>query len=235
MATTSGDGKFAFRDIVPGEYQLVAAREGGYLPAEYGQRSPSGRGLPINLAAGRKLKDVQLSMAQPGSISGRVVDGDGEPVGRAQVQALRTVYMDGRRTESIVASVATDDRGEYRLYWLAPGQYHVSATPQDVRRGWVPVIAKSLNAPSTFYTLLSSPVVTRRVLDSGEVQEEVQVPVYFPGTTDLQSATDVDLRAGANLSGVNITVGPPMRTHRIPDAISAAGQPAGDGSVKPTL
>src|SRR5437879_6136944 len=41
-ATTGSDGKFAFENIPPGTYRLVAARQGGYLPAEYGQRSPNG-------------------------------------------------------------------------------------------------------------------------------------------------------------------------------------------------
>src|SRR5437762_14329397 len=49
VATTGSDGRFTFENIPPGTYRLVAAREGGYLPAEYGQRSPNGAGLPIKL------------------------------------------------------------------------------------------------------------------------------------------------------------------------------------------
>src|SRR5438477_3787876 len=53
-AMTGTDGKFTFENIPPGTYRLVAAREGGYLPAEYGQRSPNGAGLPIKLDPGQK-------------------------------------------------------------------------------------------------------------------------------------------------------------------------------------
>jgi beta-lactamase regulating signal transducer with metallopeptidase domain/protocatechuate 3,4-dioxygenase beta subunit len=234
VVMTGRDGKFAFTDVMPGEYRLVAARESGYLPAEFGQRSPSRVGLAIKLEAGQKLTDVLLSLAQPGSISGRVLDSDGEPIGRAQVQALRTVYIDGQRSESIVASVATDDRGDFRLYWLPPGQYHVSATPQDARKGWVPVIARSLESSSSFYTLLTPPSITRRVLDSGEVQEEIQVPTYFPETAALETAAPVDVQAGANITGVNIRAVPPVQARHIRgiliDAVTA--QPLAGGSVR---
>src|SRR5437867_11918755 len=128
-ATTSPDGKFVFNNVAPGSYRLIATRSGGYVPAEYGQRSPTGEGIPFGLAAGQKMTGVQLAMAPTGSISGRVYDRDGEPVGNAQVQALRSIYRDGRKTLTIVQSVQTDDRGEYRLFWLAPGRYYVSAQP----------------------------------------------------------------------------------------------------------
>jgi len=231
---TSGNGHFTFQNIPPGQYQIIAAREGGYLAAEFGQRTPSGRGLTIKLGTGQKMTGLRISMMQPGSISGRVIDRDGEPVGRAQVQALRTVYLDDQRSESIVASVATDDRGEYRLYWLPPGQYHISVTPQDIRRGWVPVIPKSLDQSPTFFTFLSPPVVTRRILESGATQEEMQVPTYFPGTSDLLSAPTIDVRSGGNVSGVDITPLPPARTFRVRGTLmnTATGRPAADGLIR---
>jgi beta-lactamase regulating signal transducer with metallopeptidase domain len=236
IAKTGRNGQFAFQNVSPGDYRIVAAREGGYLPAEYGQRTPMGRGLTIQLSAGQKMTGIRISLAQPGSISGRVSDGDGEPVGRAQVQALRTVYLDGQRSESVIASVATDDRGEYRLYWLPPGQYRVSATPQDIRRGWVPVIAKTLASPVTLYTLLSPPVITRRVLDNGEIQEETQVPTYFPATADFEAASTIDVRAGAGVTGVDITVVPPARTHHIRGVLISAStaRPVANGLVRAT-
>jgi protocatechuate 3,4-dioxygenase beta subunit len=142
--------------------------------------------------------------------------------------------MDGQRSESIVASVATDDRGEYRLYWLPPGQYHVAATPQDVRRGWVPVIPKSLSSPGGFYTLLSTPDVMRRVVDGGQIQEEVQVAAYFPGTTSLEEASLIEVSGGANIAGMNIIVAPPKPVQRIRGILinAATGQPIRDGTVR---
>jgi beta-lactamase regulating signal transducer with metallopeptidase domain len=224
---TGPDGRFEFTNIAAGEYRLVAAREGGYLPAEYGQRSPGGRGISIKLLAGSRFRNARLSLVQPGAISGRVVDADGEPVGRAQVQAMRTVYGNGRQSEMIAASVATDDRGIYRLYWLPPGQYRVSAMPPDSSNASIPIFPKSLDTAASFYTLFRPPVVMRRVLETGEIREEVQVPTFFPGTSDWQSATPVEVRASGNVEGIEIRVAPPVRTHHVRGTLISGetGQP----------
>jgi hypothetical protein len=136
----------------------------------------------------------------------------------------------------MVASVATDDLGAYRLYWLPPGQYRVGVTPQSPGRGWVPIIPKSLETPATFYTLISPPVITRRVLGSGEIQEEIQVSTYFPGTPDLAAATPIEIRPGAHVDGVDITVVPPARTYRIRGILISAttGQPVAGAEVRAT-
>src|SRR5688572_1747849 len=57
--TTSADGKFSFRNIAPGNYRLYVTRANGYIPGEYGQRSPVGTGTPLTLAAGQSLQNVR--------------------------------------------------------------------------------------------------------------------------------------------------------------------------------
>ena len=136
------NGRFIFENVAPGNYRLIATYEGGYVPAEYGQRSPTGQGTSFEIAAGQKMTGVQLAMSPTGSISGRVYDRNGEPLGNGQVMAMRQVYKNGRRALTIVQIVATDDRGEYRLFWLAPGRYYVSAKP-DITE--LPVFADVLS------------------------------------------------------------------------------------------
>jgi hypothetical protein len=81
-ATTGPGGRFVIENIPPGEYRLYATRAGGFVPGEYGQRTPTGRGISFELASGEKKTDIQLSLTPTGSISGRVYDRDGEPAGR---------------------------------------------------------------------------------------------------------------------------------------------------------
>lgn len=46
------------------------------------------------------------------------------------VLLLRVAYdSTGKRTMRPVSAARTDDRGEYRLHWITPGQYYVAVTP----------------------------------------------------------------------------------------------------------
>src|SRR5262245_33948323 len=143
-AKSDRTGRFIFENVTPGTYRLIATYEGGYVPAEFGQRSPTEQGASFDIAAGQKMTGVQLAMSPTGAVSGRVYGINGEPLGKAQVMAMRQVYKDGRRTLTIVQMVATDDRGEYRLFWLAPGRYYVSARPD------ITELAMNLGQPNSY-------------------------------------------------------------------------------------
>ena len=68
--TTGGDGAFRFDDVEPGAYWVVANLQ-GYLPAEYGQRSPTGTGISFPVAAGQRV-NVRLTAWPTSGISGHV-------------------------------------------------------------------------------------------------------------------------------------------------------------------
>jgi protocatechuate 3,4-dioxygenase beta subunit len=240
--TTGQDGKFAFENVVPGTYRLVATRSGGYVPGEYGQRSPTGIGIPFDLTSGQKMTGIRLTLTPSGTISGRVYDRDGAPVGRAQVQALKSVYENGRRKLTIVQSVETNDRGEYRLFWLAPGQYFVSAKPDNPQvftgqgADRTVVTATRITEPARIggHEQTSAPIVRKRRSITGEVIEEVYVPVYYPGTTESQRAAPIAVAAGGTVSGVDLSVGAGgLRARHIRGVVinSADGQPLAGASV----
>lgn len=128
--TADEGGKFAFRDLAPGQYRLTVTRD-GYVASEYGQRSPSGSGVPITLNAQQQFKDARVAMVQAGTISGRILTRYGEPAGNANVQALRYTYQDGRRSLTLFQTIRTNDLGEFRLFWMPPGQYIISAQGTD--------------------------------------------------------------------------------------------------------
>src|SRR5207247_4490993 len=71
------------------------------------------------------VADGQIPSGPPGraAISGRVVDGFGDPVVRAHV--VVEVRTDGNGTRAVAAGEA-DDRGEYRIGRLAAGRYVVA-------------------------------------------------------------------------------------------------------------
>jgi beta-lactamase regulating signal transducer with metallopeptidase domain len=231
LIQTGADGKFIFRNLPAGNYRLVALRAEGFVVAEHGQQSPNGRGRPVPVAEGQTVGNIRLAMMPTGSISGRILDRDGEPLGRAQVQALQATYRQGRKILKIVQSVQTNDIGEYRLFWLPPGSYYVSARPEDTRRRAVPLFV-SLPGTGGVFEQAAPPVITHRVQDN-EVSEEAFVLVYFPGTIDFSTASRVDVHAGDALGGVNFSVGSgQIRSRHVRGrVVDGNGQPLTSGNV----
>jgi len=189
--TTGTDGKFIFPEVQPGDYRLAATRE-GYLHSEYGQRKPNGPGVPVQVGGGRQIKDVELPMVATGVIYGHVADRDGDPVVNISVQAFKRTYQGGRREWAAVASAQTNDLGEYRLFEMPPGQYYVGVVPESSSvMARSPIVAGRL---------------TNRVMPAPPNPQERYLPVYFPNSEDVQTASTIDLTSGANVGGVDMTL-----------------------------
>ena len=130
--TTGDDGTFTFTDVTAGTYRIRVDRD-GFLPQEYGQRSWTGTGIPVTLQPGETKNGVSFQLVQGGTIVGRILDENLEPVAGIQVQSLTYTYQNGTRSLNSERQVQTNDLGEYRLYWLTPGDHYVSAIPGSRR------------------------------------------------------------------------------------------------------
>jgi hypothetical protein len=71
-------------------------------------------------------------MVKGGVISGRIRDPRGQLIPNMSVSAYRVAYSNGRKVWTQAAPAVTDDRGEFRLFWLLPGEYYVGATPRPL-------------------------------------------------------------------------------------------------------
>jgi hypothetical protein len=126
-AETANDGTYVFTDVPPGEYVVSVTLE-QYLTQEHGQRTLSGKGTPIPILPGERLDGIDFQMVKAGVIVGTILDEDGFPKPGVQVQALTYDYRNGQRVFKTVGSArTTDDSGGYRLYYLTPGDYYVTA------------------------------------------------------------------------------------------------------------
>jgi Carboxypeptidase regulatory-like domain len=202
-ATTGADGKFSLQNVPAGDYRLSAQHASGvFVRTEYLQRNPQMHGAVLTVAE-QPLRDLEIGMTATGSISGRVIDIDGEPAANARVMALQALYRDGQRVMNVVQALTTNDNGEYRLFWLPPGDYYVAVQAIDQR---MPAFLEQVVAPGriTFREDGSSPVVTRRILDSGEAVEEIRVPAYFGGGTNPSAARVVQLGSGQNAGAIDV-------------------------------
>ena len=166
IVRTDGEGRFLFENLVPGSYRLVVTRD-SYIRQEYAKH-----GL-IVIKAGEAHKPVVIAMDVAPTLAGHVQNENGEPVANILVEALKGAYEpSGRRTFTPFASTLTDDHGEYRLYWLDPGEY-------IIRASYVPAIKTPGNP-------------------KGALAQVVYASTYFPGVADLSNAQRITLKADQN-------------------------------------
>ena len=220
-ALSQDDGRFTVRDIEPGEYRLQV-QSTRYGTAAYGQRKPNGPGAVLSIAAGQRLSDLKVSMVPTGTIAGRVMGRSGEPINYASVQAMSYLYQDGKRVLSVAQTTTTDDRGEYRLFWLLPGKYIVLAAPRsspnspgmtaplrpgEMSRSGELAFAQAMRDIASSALLEATNLVVR-LNEDGTIREESWMPSYYPSTTELAQATTVEVAAGATVPGIDVTLGP---------------------------
>jgi hypothetical protein len=232
LAVSTGvGGGFEFQNVPPGSYVLTAARS-GYLAASFGQRGPSGSGGALTVQPGSNIDNIRLVMTSTGVISGRVFDNTGEPLANVPVQALKYSYADGRRTLTQVKADMTDDLGQFRLFWLPPGQYTISAQPQSGRPATVLRLRDSVAGERTF-SFDSHGLVIDAAATNLAKPGEAYVPVYYPGTADPQSASRIDVKPGADVRGIDfILAGVTTRKVRGTVFNGVTGQPADTANVQ---
>jgi hypothetical protein len=236
VAATTEDGRFVFANLTPGQYRMTATRS-GYVPGEYGQRKPGGAGLPIVAAAGQ-LRDVQMTLTLSASVSGRILFRNGKPVVNAEVMAMKASYQGGNRILTLVQSARTNDLGEYRLYWLTPGKYYVGSAPWDGRPISAGVVMNANAAPAAVdiarMTVLAGDVARAPLgFQPGAPPSDTEawVPIYFPGTAVEDTASVIDLAAGASVRGIDVVI-EPVKPRRIRGTVvDALGQPAMNAQI----
>jgi hypothetical protein len=217
ITRSEDDGRFNIAGVEPGQYRLTV-ESAQYGAAQYGQRKPNGPGMILNIAAGQRIADVKIALLPTGTISGRITGRSGEPLPFATVQALRYLYQEGKRILTVAQTTTTDDRGEYRLFWLNGGSYVVVAGQRNgpgrpglvgpLRPGQVVRNAVLQIGLAPGDALLEGRSLGRHILEDGTVQDESWMPTYYPGTMDRAQATAVEVTVGATTTGINITLGP---------------------------
>jgi len=179
VATTDGEGRYEFRELPAGRFQ-VSAIKAGYVTLQYGQRRPFEAGTPVTVADGEMAERIDFSLPTGSVIVVRVTDDFGEPVAGAQVQVQRFQYgPDGQRRLTTAGGPgffpsATDDRGEFRAYGLMPGDYVVSATVRNL--GGLPTFPNANDSNEGFS------------------------PTFYPGTVSAAEAQAVAVAVGEERS-----------------------------------
>ena len=212
VTRTDSEGKFYIPKIAPGQYRIVVSHT-GHVNAKYES---------LTLAPGQRVDSIRIEMTRGGSISGHITD-KGRPAGLSDAAVFRAVYTEGQLTFDPVMANRTDDLGEYHLFWLPPGRYYLAAVIWETASavGW---ITNSEGIDTQFYSQRqTSRAVFMRTTAGGVSDSEAHVPVFYPGTPDVQLAAVIDVLPGADLRGMDIEAGP-QPTRRITGTV--AGIPA---------
>lgn len=207
MASTDDQGRYSIGGLAPGNYNISASKA-GFVDALYGQRRPMQPGTPLTLADGQAATNVDMRLIRGGVITGHVGDEDGEPLARALVTVQRYQYVRGERQLTPAGADQTDDRGQYRVFGLPPGEYYVSASTAGLgeligrgmqqlaagigglgggRGGGLLGQAGPLGAP-------------------GQPQSTGYAPTYYPGVVSSTEAGKVTVGPGQEASGIDFQI-----------------------------
>lgn len=165
---TDPAGAYVLADLPPGTY-FVTAGKSGFLSMAHGAQRPQRAGRRIVLAQGQHARDVDIRVLRGSVVTGRVYDDNGEPIVRAIVQAMRYQYVQGEPRLAANGASQSDDRGQYRIYGLAPGNYIVTAAAR------------------------MEPLPDRAVRVSDPTTAQSYAPTYYPGVTSPADAVPISL------------------------------------------
>ena len=208
--TSEANGTFLVPDIPAGQYR-VFFQHNDYLRGEYGQSGVDTPGTPITVGAGQRISNVTLAMIPACVITGQILDDNGDPVSRIYVRLLRPADVQGEREFVKVAETQTNDRGQYRIYELPPGKYFISASPYKppyIQQGrYIQPSPPGLNTfEGAGASPLASMLTTGRYVSPIVLETESLVETYYPGTIDVVSAREIDLRSGSTLNGMDMAL-----------------------------
>jgi hypothetical protein len=133
-AVTDDQGAFRFDGIPSGSFTVSASRP-GFLKATFGASRPGRPGTMIAVKAGESVADLVLLMTHGSAIGGTLRDVAGDPAPGMRVEAIRLSHTAGGTQGELAGSSGTDDRGEFRIFGLAAGDYVLAATPAAVVGG----------------------------------------------------------------------------------------------------
>lgn len=209
VGQTDAKGAFILPGVPAGKFVLSASKA-PYLGSIYGAPRAGRPGTAVVLTEGQIVTGLEILMWPGAAVTGTVTDRDGEPVAGADVQLQRRTTRGDQMSQMLamlggVPEATTDDRGIYRIFGVAPGEYLVTASVPDTlaraRRLGPTEVADGLRAlrePSRAASR-GAPVVA-----SGPQASSGYAPVYFPGTADLSGAATVSVAMGEERSGISI-------------------------------
>ena len=202
---TDDEGRFQLVELPAGRYTLTVSKS-GFVSLAYGQRRPLQAGTPLQLADGQEIKGIEFSLPRGSVIAGHVFDEDGDPTPGMVVRVLRYQSQQGDRRLVSAGTSQTDDRGQYRVWGLMPGDYYIEAQarinvpglpavggrggPGPAGRG-APQGGGGLAGQIAGAVSAIAGANIAALFGPGEEGQKAYAPTYYPGVTALNEARPV--------------------------------------------
>jgi hypothetical protein len=164
---------------------------------------------PIAVAEEQQVKDLVMKLLPLALVNGHVFDEDGDPLVRAQVQALRYVYRQGSARQLQPAGFgSTNDLGEFQLLDLEPGRYYFLAAAQP-RLARLPTNTKSAEPEQTY------------------------PDTFYPSASEAEQSTSTVVAAGAQVNGIDFRLRKAPAFHIRGKAVDGrTGEPIRNGRIR---
>lgn len=192
-AMADANGRFTIKDVAPGRYTLEADQQGFFDVPGRQAAATVDAGAPTNVA---------VPLLAGATITGRVRNGTGRLLPNATVTAHQITYLNGKIIPQAQSSQTTDDRGEYRMFWLPPGDYVVLVDPPRYS------VAPPSPATGTGIQLNANaapPAATPAGASAGLLTPQF-MRTFYPDSLTTQDAGIITVKSGDQLSGMDITV-----------------------------
>lgn len=225
---SDGQGRFAFRALPKGHFSLTATHP-GYVDGAYGRMRPGGAQVSLELTDNLRTSDADIMVWKYAAIAGTVTDEHNDPMVGAPVRIFRRDYVSGRRRLTDSGSDQTDDRGQFRVGSLEPGEYIV-VVPMTQRpslesmlrgierqaAGGGVAVAREVRVTAAAAAaggpmLISTSIGGANVPPAGVADDGTPLTYqteFFTGALSASRAQAITLAAGEDFTNANFTMTP---------------------------
>lgn len=151
----------------------------------------------LAVSAGDEVKSISVLLWRQASVSGIVLDRVGEALVGQEVWAFERVSVAGRPHLRRAVGGITNDKGEFRLSGLTPGDFVVGV---PLKRTLLPTAGANSRVSAQEMTVRTRP---GEVGGGGAIDDRVYAPIFFPQTADPSAAQIIGLGSGENRSGID--------------------------------
>ena len=181
-STTDEDGNYKLSGLGAGRFTIMPLAK-SYIVASEGSYKDAGQ--TVNVAEGETVTKIDFPLVRGGVITGRITDVEGHPLIGERISVVlkdSTPEMGPQIAMLAGSKNQTDDRGVYRIYGLAPGNYKVSVGQASSAGGAVSIMG---------------------------IGGSQYLKTFYPGVQDEAKATIIDIKEGTEVKDVDISVGKP--------------------------